>query len=113
MYFRGIMQTSQVNCSPDIFSVLSRYPKWLEMIIEAIDKPLIDKNYCPEVIEVFDQYGLLVGRIHGCLSYECNRNAEEPSSFIAWLLDGELAVFYVGYEIVINRLQILSEVGGF
>jgi hypothetical protein len=107
------MQAYPVNCSPDVFSVLSRYPEWLEMIIKAIDLPLIDRNYCPEVIEVFDQYGLLVGRIHGCLSYECNRNAQEPSNFIAWLLDGELAVFYVGYELVINRLQILSEVGGF
>jgi hypothetical protein len=100
------MQAYPVNCSPDVFSVLSRYPEWLEMIIKAIDLPLIDRNYCPEVIEVFDQYGLLVGRIHGCLSYECNRNAQEPSNFIAWLLDGELAVFYVGYELVINRLQI-------
>jgi hypothetical protein len=102
------MSRLQVNFSSPIFSVLSRYPGWLEMIIQAIDKPLFSLDYCPEVIEVFDQHGLLTGRVHGCLSYECRRNINEESEFIAWLIDGELAVFYVDSKLVINRLQLLA-----
>lgn len=102
------MQTSQVYFSQPIFSVLSRYPEWLARIMQVVGKPLIAKNYCPEVIEVFDQHGLLAGRVHGCLSYECTRNPQQASDFTAWLIDGELAVFYVGSELVINRMQILT-----
>lgn len=102
------MQTLKANFSPKIFSVLSRYPQWLKMIIQVIDQPPLSRNYYPSIVEVFDQYGLLSGRIHGCFSYESTRNTEQESEFTAWLLDGELAVFYVGSELVINRLQILA-----
>ncbi|NJL80744.1 MAG: hypothetical protein HC917_21580 [Richelia sp. SM2_1_7] len=68
------MIEKEINSNPEVFSVLSQYPKWLSMIIEAIDKPILDKSYCPEVIEIFDQYGLLAGKIHGLSSYECIRN---------------------------------------
>ncbi len=62
------------------------------MIIQVIDQRPFSKNYCPSIVEVFDQYGLLSGRIHGCFSYESTRNPEQESEFTAWLLDGELAV---------------------
>ncbi len=108
------MSTLKVNFSPQISSTLSRYPEWLKMIIQAIDRPLFNRDYCPGVIEVFDQHGLLVGRVHGCLSYECMRDVNEESEFIAWLFDGEIAVFYIGSELVINRLQLLAlTFGGF
>jgi hypothetical protein len=45
------MLTSQVNFSQQVFSILSCYPQWLSMIIEAVEQPLMDRNYCPEVIE--------------------------------------------------------------
>jgi hypothetical protein len=100
------MQGAQVNFSPRVFSILSRYLEWQEIVVDAIDKPLFDKNYSPEVIEVFDQHGLLAGRVHGRFAYECTRTTESESEFTAWLIDGELAVFYVGDEIVINRLAL-------
>jgi len=73
-------------------------------------KPLFDITYCPEVVEVFDQFGLLAGRVHGCFSYEFTRKIEEESEFIAWMLDGELAIFYVDSEVLVNRLQLLEKV---
>lgn len=91
-------------------SVLTRYPQWRQKVIEAMKKPLFDITYCPEVIEIFDQFGLLAGRVHGCFSYECTRNIEEESEFIAWMLDGELAVFYADSEVLVNRLQLLEKV---
>jgi hypothetical protein len=102
------MPNSQVYFSQQIFNVLSRYPKWLTRILQVVEKPVIDKNYCPQVIEVFDQHGLLAGRVHGRLSYECSRVPQQTSDFMAWLIDGEIAVFYVGSELVINRVNILA-----
>jgi hypothetical protein len=98
------MQNVQINYSPHIFSILSQYPQWLSLIVSVLEQPLIDKYYSPEVIEVFDQYGLLAGRVHSCFSYECTRTHRQDSDFNAWMFDGQLAVFYVGSEIVINRL---------
>jgi hypothetical protein len=106
------MEVIKVRLNNEILSVLSLYPEWLRMINQAIDKSQFDIDYIPRVIEVFDQYGLLAGRVNGCLSYESTRTIEQESKFIAWLIDGELAVFYVGSELVINRLQILATVFG-
>jgi hypothetical protein len=102
------MQTLKVNFSSETFSILSRYPQWLEMIMKTISKAPLGIDYVPKTVEVFDQYGLLAGRINGSLSYESTRNLEQESEFVVWLLDGELAVFYVGSEIAVNRLQILA-----
>lgn len=106
------MRKTQVHWSPQVFSILSNYPQWQDILYSALHKPLFDRNYCPEVIEIFDQHGLLAGRVHGCFSYECSRTFQSESEFIAWLFDGELAVFYVGSELVINRLQMLCEAVG-
>ncbi|WP_228060155.1 hypothetical protein, partial [Plectonema radiosum] len=106
------MIEKEINSNPEVFSVLSQYPKWLSMIIEAIDKPILDKSYCPEVIEIFDQHGLLAGKVHGLSAYECTRNTQQKSDFNAWLIDGELAVFYIGSELVINRLEGRQGEGG-
>jgi hypothetical protein len=106
------MEALKVKLNHEMLSVLSLYPQWLTMVNQAIDKPQFGIHYIPRVIEVFDQYGLLAGRVNGCLSYESTRTIEQESKLIAWLIDGELAVFYVGSELVINRLQILATVFG-
>ena len=100
-----------INYSSEVSAVLSQYPKWLEMVIEARDKPVLDKNYCPHVIEIFDQYGLLAGKVNGLSAYECNRDIQQKSDFNAWLLDGELAALYIGTELVINRLEAIAVEG--
>jgi hypothetical protein len=102
------MQSSQINWSKQASSVLARYPQWQHIVIEATNKPLFDVNYCPETIEIFDQFGLLAGRIFNLISYENTRTSLDESEFIAWFFDGELAAFYVNYEVVINRLQLLT-----
>ena len=94
--------------SSKVSAVLSQYPKWFQMVTEAIGKPVLDKNYCPQIIEIFDQHGLLAGKINGFSAYECTRNTEQESDFNAWLLDGELAVFYIASDLVINRLPVLT-----
>jgi hypothetical protein len=100
-----------INCSSEVSAVLSQYPKWLELVIEAQDKPVLDKNYCLHVIEIFDQHGLLAGKVNGLSAYECTRKTEQKSDFNAWLIDGELAVFYVGSSLVVNRLEAIAVEG--
>ncbi|NJL10133.1 MAG: hypothetical protein HC908_08085 [Calothrix sp. SM1_7_51] len=99
------MTISQLSLSPEASLILSQYPQWQLMVIEAINKPLLDINYCPSVVETFDQFGLLAGRIHNSFSYECTRDTRCKSDFIAWLFDGDLAVFYVNSEVIVNRLN--------
>ncbi|BAZ37594.1 hypothetical protein NIES4101_61880 [Calothrix sp. NIES-4101] len=106
------MQTIKLNLSSKTSLLLSQYPEWVERIDRAINQELFTIDYSPQVVEVFDQYGLLAGRVNSCFSYESTREPEQESDFIAWLLDGELALFYVGSELVINRLQILATVFG-
>jgi hypothetical protein len=102
------MQKEQFKFSPSVFAVLSRYPEWFARVVQAIDKPQLPSCYCADTIEIFDQYGVLMGRINGLFPYESTRTPEQKSEFYAWLLDGELAVLYIGSEVVVNRLQILA-----
>jgi hypothetical protein len=104
-----MIQTA-IHFSSEVRAVLSQYPKWLEMVIEAQDKPVLNKNYCPHVIEIFDQHGLLAGKVDGLSAYECTRDIQLYSDFNAWLLDGELAIFYVGSKLIINRLEAVAVV---
>ena len=83
------MQTLQTNWSTEVSSLLKKYPKWQKMLMSAIDKSKLDTGYCPFVIEIFDQYGLLAGRINKFGCYECARNSNQESQFIAWMFDGD------------------------
>lgn len=102
-------QLEQTNFSSEISSILMNYPLWHQSLIEAIKKPLFETGYCPFVIEIFDQYGLLAGRINKFGCYECTRNINQESQFIAWMFDGELAIFYVDSHILLNRIPKQEE----
>ena len=103
------LSIKKTNWSPEISSILDNYPSWQRMLLSAIEKPLFETGYCPFVIEVFDQYGLLAGRINKFGCYECTRNSNQESQFIAWMFDGELAIFYVDSHILLNRIPKQEE----
>lgn len=87
--------------------VLAKHPEWLKVVEQACFLSSLPLGYCASAIEIFDQYGLLCGQ-RGELVYENQRNVNQPSEFIAWVLDGQLALFYVGAEIVVNRLNLMA-----
>lgn len=93
--------------SHQVRGVLSKYPQWEKNVEQALTKSLLDLDYSASVIEVFDQQGLLGGIAWG-VCYETERLKEHSSDFIAWYLDGELALFYVNSEIVLNRLILVA-----
>lgn len=87
--------------------VLDKYPVWQYLVEQATSLPSLPLDYCAFAVEVFDQHGLLCSQ-HGELVYESQRYIHQPSDFIAWVLDGQLAFFYVGTEIVVNRLNLIA-----
>lgn len=92
--------------------ILSRYPDWATKVISSLDKPPFSPNYYPETIEMFDQHGLLAGIAFGQV-YETTRTPDQPTDFIAWFWDGQLAVFVVSEtkQVLVNRLSLVQKVG--
>ncbi|GJD22700.1 hypothetical protein RIVM261_076560 [Rivularia sp. IAM M-261] len=75
------------------------------MVTDALDKPgKHNYNEFGYALEIFDQLGLLVGVLFGETVYFGKHLYNRKSEFIAWLIDGELVVFAIGKEIIINRI---------
>lgn len=95
---------------------LEKYLEWYRDVEKAKKMPAFPLDYKPEVVEIFDQFGLLCGVAFG-VAYECDRitNSQpsditfpQKSEFIAWYLDGKLALFYTESEILVNRLENIA-----
>lgn len=83
--------------------LLQHYPTWQAAVAEALVLgPLVlDGN--PTVVEIFDQQGLLAGRLYDYV-YTASLPINHQSLFQAWYFDGELGIFYAGGEIIVNRM---------
>ncbi len=97
------------NISLQATSILQKYPEWHQRVISALNLPPLEPTYYPEVVEIFDQHGLLAGRLHSQVAYETTRTPDQHSDFNAWFFDGELVVFYIDSEVIINRLELLYD----
>lgn len=93
--------------SPEAVDLLIRFPRLRNEVFQALEQPPFPFDYQPSVIEVFDQQGLLAGRIFDHV-YTTTVPSLHSSKFLAWYLDGELAFFSVGSDVVLNRLTSLS-----
>ncbi len=88
-------------------SVLERHPQLHQEVEKAKKLPPLPLDYSPAVVEVFDQLGVIAGMAFG-VPYECDRSFDAESEFIAWYLDGELALFYIRSEVLVNRLEYVE-----
>ncbi len=88
--------------------VLRKYPTWKEKVEQSMKMPPFKFDYVPSVIEIFDSEGLLGGTAWGQV-YETQRLKEQQCEFVAWCLDGQLGVFYVGSEIIVNRCELMAQ----
>ncbi|HAA32938.1 MAG TPA: hypothetical protein DCE56_40990 [Cyanobacteria bacterium UBA8553] len=100
------------SLSPASVEVLIRYSSWRQQVIEALKRPTFPFSYQPDLIEIFDQQGLLAGRINDYV-YTVTLPSTHRSQFMAWYFDGELAFFSVGSDVIVNRLTLLSVAGLF
>jgi hypothetical protein len=93
--------------SSDSVEVLIRYPALREQVIQALEQQPLPFSYQPDLIEIFDQQGLLAGQVNGYV-YTVTLSPLHVSRFLAWYLDGELAFLSVGSQVIVNRLTLLS-----
>ncbi len=87
--------------------ILLRYPDWRTAVFEAFSLPPLPLDKLPTIIEIFDQQGLLAGRVNDH-TYTVQLDINHVSEFTAWYFDGEMVMFCVGAEFVVNRLQTLA-----
>ncbi len=83
---------------------LKNYPEWQERIRQAAKSPPLPLDYSAQVVEIFDQHGLLAGSIFG-VSYQQSRMPHQIADFLAWVVDGELVVFISNGQILVNRVR--------
>ena len=89
--------------STNALSILNKYPEWKERVFQAMDKPKLSIDFSPETFEIFDQKGVMSGKIHG-YPFDTTRDSNQASDFIAWVLDGELMFFHIQFEVIVNRM---------
>lgn len=77
------------------------------LIKSSASLPDFAPSFVPSSVEIFDQHGLLVSMILGETIYEAQRNSAE-SEYLAWYLDGELALFMTGGQILVNRMNNMA-----
>lgn len=88
----------------DSIDILLRYPTWLVTINEAALLGQLPPNYQPQIVEFFDQQGLLVSKICGYV-FSTAVPVGHRSEFIALYFDRELVFFVIRSEIILSRLN--------
>lgn len=96
-----------MSLSKPVRDIFCTYPQWESQVKQAATLPPFKFDYIPDVVEVFDQHGLLAGIAWG-EAYETQRNKKQSTEFVAWFLDGQLGLFYTKGEIIVNRLNLMS-----
>lgn len=86
---------------------MGQHSQWIRDVEEAQKLPPFPLNYTPEVVEIFDQLGVVCGIAFG-VPYECDRPKDTLSEFMAWYLDGELALFYSGDTVLVDRFSHMA-----
>lgn len=87
--------------------ILLRYPDWRAAVFEAFSLPPLPLDTLPTIIEIFDQQGLLAGKVNDH-TYTVQLDFDHVCEFTAWYFDGSLVLFCVGAELVVNRLTHLA-----
>ena len=76
-----------------------------QQLEQAQKLPPFPKDYQPQTIEFFDQYGLLLSQVNGEYVEAHDRPGDYENWYLGLFFDGQLAYCSVGSQIVLNRLQ--------
>ncbi|NMG10441.1 hypothetical protein [Brasilonema sp. UFV-L1] len=98
------MSEFQKSMSERCQALLQQYPQWLVRVQSALEKSPVRLENLPLSIEIFDQSGLLLGVLLGETVYSGASTLGVKSEFLAWLYDGELVVFTIDKEVIVNRI---------
>lgn len=98
------------SLSEDSIVVLLKEPEIVADLVIARSLPQLPPGYIPSIIEVLFDDVPYIRAENGVLTYvrECVPGYQPP--FIEYRFDGEVAVFQVGQEYVVNRIQGMAQV---
>ncbi|MEO1253349.1 MAG: hypothetical protein AAFY41_00505 [Bacteroidota bacterium] len=91
-----------------IEDILEPYPSWRAAVVKARALKQWPADKEPTTVEIYDQEGLLAGRLYNH-AYSPQVALDRQSLFQAWFFNGKLVVFYVGNEVIVNRLTHWAE----
>jgi hypothetical protein len=97
------------NLSEAAISVLAKEPEIVTELIRARHLPLLPPGYVPTVVELLFDDIPYVRSEKGQLVYlrYCEPDYQPP--FVEYRFDGEMAVFQVGGEYVVNRAEGMAQ----
>ena len=96
--------------SPQAVFILSREPGLLAELTQSRLLPPLPAGYIPGVIEVLFDDVPYIRSTNGVLNFVRNCHAEYQPQFIEYRFDDETAIFQVGSEYVINRIEGIAQV---
>lgn len=91
-------------------ALLSREPELLESLARDRLLPPLPPGYIPAVVEVFFDDVPYIRVVDGELIYVRDCHQDYQPHFIEYRFDDEIAVFQIGGEYVINRIEGIAEV---
>ena len=96
--------------SPQSVSLLSKESDLLADIARDRERPPLPPGYIPEVVEVlFDDLPYIRSE-NGTVTYLRDCPADYNPTFVEFRLDDETAMFKVGGEYVVNRMEGIAQV---
>ena len=78
-----------------------------QQLAQAKQLPPFPEDYQFQILEFFDQHGVLMSLINGEYVQEYSRSHDYDPWYLGLFLDEELAFCSVGSQIVLNRLENL------
>ena len=96
--------------SAQAVSILSREPSILADLAESRLLPPLPPGYIPSVIEVLFDDVPYIRSTNGVLNFVRNCYLDYQPQFIEYRFDDETAIFQVGSEYVINRIEGIAQV---
>lgn len=91
--------------SNETISVLAKEPEIVAELVRVRHLPLLPPGYVPTIVELLFDDVPYVRSEHGQLVYlrHCEPDYQPP--FVEYRFDGETAIFQVGGEYVVNRVE--------
>ena len=96
--------------SAQAVSILSREPSILADLAEARLLLPLPPGYIPNVIEVLFDDVPYIRSTNGILNFVRNCHSEYQPQFIEYRFDDETAIFQVGSEYVVNRIEGIAQI---
>jgi hypothetical protein len=90
--------------SPQAQALLSEELELLQAVADARNKPPLPLNYIPVTIEIFFEDVLYLKAVEGVLLLARDCLPDYQPRFLEYRFDGEMALFQIGKETVVNRI---------